>query len=226
MSIFFTKENQTLYPATWEYNALLIIDELATIIENNGGRVKPGYRAGYIQNRSIDNAIIEYQARAERIAAAIDEYPDSGKNGPRRAALVNLNADIEKLKQIDNAPRRIEHDLYLSFVIDSSYYYMQLDENPFFEFYYQKTPIKNGRYSADVYLTELEKTWLYDCFFMLDCAAADRREAANLIYNILVNAPYSEIHREYKKERVNNLYDGGYHYETIKVKERFNTLDF
>lgn len=60
----------------------------------------------------------------------------------------------------------------------------------------------------------------------MDCAAADRREAANLIYNILINAPYSEIHREYKKERVSNLYDGGYHYETIKAKERFNSLDF
>lgn len=131
MSIFFTKENQTLYPATWEYNALLIIDELVAVIENNGGRVKPGYRAGYIQNRSIDNAIIEYQTRAEKIAAAIAEYPDSDKNEKRRAALVNLNADIEKLKQIDNAPRRIEHDLYLSFVIDNSYYYMQLDDNPF-----------------------------------------------------------------------------------------------
>ena len=226
MSIFFTKDNQTLYPATWEYNALLIINELATVIKNNGGRIRPGYRAGYIQNRSIDNAIVEYQARAEKIAAAIDEYCDSDKNEKRRAALANLNTDIEKLKQIDNTPRRIEHGLYLSFVIDDSYYYMQLDSNPFFEFYYQKTPIKNGRYSADVYLTELEKSWLYDCFFKMDCAAADRREAANLIYNILVNAPYSEIHREYKKTRVNNLYDGGYHYETIKTKERFNTLDF
>lgn len=226
MSIFFTKDNQTLYPATWEYNALLIVNELAAVVENNGGRVKPGYRAGYIQNRSITTAIFEYQARAEKITAAIDGCPDSDENERRRAALVNLNTDIEKLKQIDNAPRRIEHDLYLSFVIDDSYYYMQLDENPFFEFYYQKTPIKNGRYSADVYLTELEKTWLYDCFFEMDCAAADRREAANLIYNILVNAPYSEIHHEYKKECVNNLHDGGYHYETIKVKERFNTLDF
>ena len=226
MSIFFTKENQTLYPATWEYNALLIIDELATVIKNNGGRVKPGYRAGYIQNRSVDNAIIEYQARAEKIAAAIDEYSDSDKTKNAARVLVNLNADIEKLKQIDNAPRRIEHGLYLSFVIDNSYYYIQLGDNPFFEFYYQKTPIKDNRYSADVYLTELEKTWLYDCFFKMDCAAADRREAANLIYNILVNAPYSEIHREYKKERVSNLYDGGYHYETIKVKERFNSLDF
>lgn len=226
MSIFFTKDNQTLYPATWEYNALLIVNELATVIENNGGRIKPGYRAGYIQNRSINSAIIEYQARAEKIAAVIDEYPDSDKNETRRAALDKLNADIEKIKQIDNAPRRIEHGLYLSFVIGNGYYYMQLDSNPFFEFYYQKTPIKDGRYSADVYLTELDKSWLYDCFFKMDCAAADRREAANLIFNILINAPYSEIHREYKKTRVDNLYDGGYHYETIRMKERFNSLDF
>ena len=36
-----TKDGTRLYLTAWEYNAARIITELAKVIENHGGRVKP-----------------------------------------------------------------------------------------------------------------------------------------------------------------------------------------
>ena len=63
-------------------------------------------------------------------------------------------------------------------------------------------------------------------FFSYDCSYADVVEAANFIFNMLVQAKPSQIHRETTRKRVANVYDGGYHYETIGTPERFAIIDF
>ena len=183
--LMFTKENQTLYLETWEYNSILIIQELKKIVLNNGGRVKPGYthQEGYIVARNIEGS----------------------------------------------EPVKIDNSNYLTFVLDDEHYYIQLDDNPFFEFYFWKTPVINGKRSKDVLGEQLDKSWLWDSFLYSDerrAASDDRKEAANLIFNELIKAPEGKKSIDSHRVRVSNTYNNGYHYETIKDKERFETIDF
>jgi len=175
-----TKDGERLYLRTWEYNAARIITELANIVNNNGGRVKPTHKA----------------------------------------IISDRNAEKE------NEPITVTHTSYISFILDETHYYYQVDSNPFFEFYYNKTPIKNGKRSKDAGLEADKKEWLYDCFFMSNCGQPDIIEAANLIFNMLCNAPMSKIIRDGRKQRVPNTYNNGYHMEIVYRPERMETVDF
>lgn len=216
------KENQRLYPNTWGYNGAIILTELAKIVINNGGNVKP-LKNAIISNSSIDNIIIEYTEKLERYNRIIE----SGKgNEKTKAAIIKTKNDLEIMQKINNDPVTVTHTSYISFVLDGFYYYYQLDGNPFLEFYYIKTPINNGRYSRDAALMEDPKEWLYDCFFNVDCCNAERVEAANVIFNMLINASESTVIRDKNRRRVPNTYNGGYHYETVYIPERFEKIDF
>lgn len=216
-----TKENERLYPATWSYNAARITTALACIVENNGGRVKYG-NAAIISNRSIEGAAREKSERLKKLKALNAET----EKEIRTAAISALEKDLEELRKIDNAPRRVTHAGYIQFVLDENYYYFSLDDNPFFPFHYIKTPIKNGNYSADACCMEDKKEWFFDCFLSWNCSDEDIKEAANLIFNMLCLAPFSEIIRDSERQRVPNRYDGGWHYERIYKPERLKKIDF
>ena len=179
MAIVF-KERERLYLRAWEYNAARIVTELANIVNNHGGRVKPTYTA-IISNRSATE-------EAEPIA--------------------------------------VTHTSYISFVLDDTHYYYQVNDNPFFEFYWNKTPIKNGMRSRDAGLEGDKKEWLYDCFFGSKCGQPDIIEAANSIFNMLCNAPMSKSIRDRRKQRVPNTYNDGCHFETVYAPERLEKIDF
>lgn len=174
------KDGERLYLNAWEYNAARIITELANIVKNHDGRVKPTH-AAIISDRSAE----------------------------------------EK-----SEPITVTHTTYISFVLDGTYYYYQVDSNPFFDFYYSKTPIKNGKRSRDAALEADKKEWLFDCFFKSNCAQQDIVEAAYLIFNMLCNAPMSKIIRTSHRKRVPNTYNDGYHIETVYEPERMETVDF
>jgi hypothetical protein len=174
------KDGERLYLRAWEYNAARIITELANIVNNHGGRVKPTHTA-IISDRSAEE---------------------------------------------ENEPITVTHTTYISFVLDETYYYYQVNKNPFFEFYYNKTPIKNGKYSKDAGLEADKKEWLFDCFFKSNCGQPDIIEAANLIFNMLCNAPMSKIIRDSHKQRVPNTYNNGYHMETVYRPERIANIEF
>ena len=215
------KENERLYPKTWDYNAARITTALAKIVENYGGRVKYG-KSAIISNRTITGAIVEKEDRAKQLKMLNAE----NNKEIRTAAIKTLEKEIEELKQIKNDPLTVTHTGYITFIFEDNYYYFSIDSNPFFPFYYIKTPIKNNKYSKDACCMEDKKEWLYDCFFSWDCSDADIKEGAHLIFNMLCNAPFSEIIRDGRKTRVNNIYDGGYHYETIYTPERIEKIDF
>ena len=216
-----TKENERLYPATWEYNAARITTELARIVENHGGRVKYG-RTAIISNRSINNAIYEKETRIKQLKLLNAET----EKEIRTAAIKTLEKEIEELKQFGNDPISVTHTGYIQFIFENNYYYFMTDSNPFFPFHYIKTPIKNNKYSKDACCMEDKKEWLYDCFLSWECNNANIKEGANLIFNMLCNAPFSQIIRDSRKTRVNNRYDDGYHYETIYAPERISEIDF
>lgn len=224
----FIKENETLYLTTWEYNAALILAELEKIIINNGGRVKPN-TPGFIVNRSLTR--LEHETR-EKIAA-VSENIESGKaKNPDIAKnyLKNLESDLAEVKKINNDPVKVDALSYIRFIYGAHMYYIQFDHNPFFEFYYSKTPIDGaGTYSRDACSEELSKDWLWDCFFATikkPATAEDRREAAELIFNELTTAKCSFIRIDGHKTRVPNTYNSGYHYEFIRDKERRAAVDF
>ncbi len=183
--LFFNNEDQVLYPATWEYNAILIISELNKIIENHGGKVKPAasYNKGYIQPRNIEG--------------------------------------------ID--PVKVENSNYTNFIYEDNHYYVELDDNPFFDFHFWKTPVIDNKYSKDAVGENLDKSWLWDSFLYSDerrAAADDRKEAANIIFNFLVSAPECKKSINTHRVRVSNTFNSGYHYETVKDKERFEKIDY
>ena len=78
----------------------------------------------------------------------------------------------------DAEPIKVTHTSYISFVLNDVYYYYQVDDNPFFPFYYIKTPIKNGKYSMDAALEETKKGWLIDSFWGQHCSESNIHCAA------------------------------------------------
>ena len=225
----FMKENQTLYLASWEYNAVQIIDELRQVIENHGGVIKPHTwdRYGYIVNRTLHTAIREKRDRAAQLDNMMKSDDATNINAARAKYAAELENEIAELETINNDPVRTLGALYVGFRLDDMYYAVYFDENPFFPFHYSKTPIRGGKISRDACSMELNKAgWMWDCFLTFRCAAADRREAAELIFNQLMTANRSEIIRDKTRRRVANTYNSGYHYETVYTPERFETIDF
>lgn len=223
-----TPMNNRLYLSNWPYNAALIIEELAAIVTNAGGTVKPGAPTD-ITNRTLDSMKREQDARLQQLEAIEADHP--GANEKRTAAISQLRADIERAARIDNTPRTVHHctwsSAYISFTLDGMYYYYQTDDNPLFPFHYQKTPIDgNNTISRDAVAEEDNKEWLWDCFWRSDATDADRREAANILFNMLVKARPSVIRRDRTRRRVRNSYNSGYHYETVYSPERREAVNF
>lgn len=108
--------------------------------------------------------------------------------------------------------------LFISFVLNDDYYYVQFDRNPFFEDKYEKQPLKGNAISRDVYLSAIPN------FFDYVMTDEQVKDAAHNLLLWLKNQKHSEKHIEYKKQRVYNFYDDGYHYEKIKVKERMEKI--
>lgn len=174
------RDGERLSLRVWEYNAARIITELANIVNNHGGRVKP-----------------------------------------TNTALISDRSSTEKAEPIS-----VTHTSYISFILDETYYYYQVNANPFFEFYYSKTPIKNGKRSRDAGLEADKKEWAFDCFFGSNCGQQDIIEAANLIFNMLCNAPISKIIRNKHRQRVSNIHNDGWHFGTVYAPERLEKVDF
>lgn len=215
-----TRENERLYLTSWNYNAALVLSELAKIVINNGGNVAPT-KSAIISNRSIDDVIHENESRIDRII----EHRNNGKK-VNDAIIADLTAKNEALKGINNEPIKVTHLTYINFTIDGIYYGYSVDDNPFFPFHIYKTPIKDGKRSADAAAVEDKKEWLFDCLLKMNCSKSDIVEAANLIYNMLITSDNSPIIRNSRRQRVPNTYNNGYHYETIYSKERFVDVDF
>ena len=223
--VYISKDGERLYLRSYNYNVALILSQLAKIVENHGGRVKPIERA-LISNASINEKITEREKQIERYTAAMQANDAEKVQEAGRALIESARAEIEALQQINNEPILVTHTGYISFILDNDVYYYQVADNMFFPALYSKTPLKGDKYSKDAALIEDPKEWLYDCFFSYDCARADIVEAANMIFNFLCNAEYSEIIRDRRRERVPNTYNSGYHYETIYAPERVAKIDF
>lgn len=152
------------------------------------------------------------------LAVVVENH--GGRVKPQKKALVSDRS------LTGSEPITVTHTGYITFILDDVYYYFQVDQNPFFPFYYQKTPIKAGKYSRDACLDEFTKDWLFDCLWSSGVCDADIIEVANLIFNGLVNADLSVIRRDSCRKKVANTFDGGWHWENVYDPERFAAVDF
>lgn len=224
--MFFLRENETLYLDNWNYNAALIMDELRKIVSDNGGKIKP-QKPGNIVKRSLIDAIRKNRDDAEQVRARLAS--GEVKNAELSTAyLERLEKEAAELEAIPNEPRPVSGGTYIIFILDGIYYEFSFDDNPFFEFYYRKTPVINGKYSRDAVGEEINKDFLWDCFFSATKPATDedRREAANMIFNQLTTAKNCNIRRDATRRRVSNTFNRGYHYETIYAPERLEKVEF
>lgn len=216
--MYVSRDGQRLYLGSWKYNAALILTELAKIIENNGGRVKPLYTA-VISNRYLESIIKNLKDQIEGLESL--KETEKIKN-----VIGNLSKELAELEFIDNTPITVTHTSYISFIFDDFYYYYQVDNNPFFDFYYEKNHIKDGKYIGNTYLEKDNQSWWNDCFLSFRCSEADRKEAANLIFNMLVSAEPSKIYREEEERKVPNAYDDGWHWEKVIKPNQYKKIDF
>lgn len=190
------------YLRNWEYNAALILQELESIVLNHGGKLVSTWdrktEPVEIENRALSAAIRECKERVSILEAR------------QRPALEGYKKELEKLEAIPNDPIITNYGewLYICFALDGHYYYYSIDDNPFFDFHYGKTAIdENGMINKNYYMQCDKKEWLYDCFFKFDCSGADRKEAANMIFNMLVSAKCSGTYfkANAKKEKLYTL---------------------
>lgn len=216
---------EKLYLTSWEYNAALIILELAKIIEKNGGKIVPYYKNTIIINRSLKSEVIKYESHIEKLT---DIQKQNYK--PEKENLIkNLKQKLAELKEYENNNNLvlIKTSLtYIRFVLNGDMYYYQLNDNPFFDFYYDKTPIKNNQYSLDTCMEKDNKEWLYDYHLSYKCTDTQRREAAKNIFEMLLSAKFCSVIRNTEKKRVSNTYNDGYHYEIVIKPERMKSVDF
>ena len=181
-----------LYLTNWDYNACRLMTRLAKVVEDAGGKVD--YRPmchGHIVNRSITGSIRDLEKHLGKVEMHLDDKSDLERYNARIEYYREKREMLERYKAIDNSPLEVTHTTWINFVLNGVHYSYNLDDNPFFPFHYSKTPVFNGKYNASVYSNQDKKEWLYDCFFKFDCSVEDIKEGANLIFNLLLNAPMS-----------------------------------
>lgn len=111
---------------------------------------------------------------------------------------------------------------YMTFVIDDTEIYFEIDHNPFFDFHYHKYPLSEKGFRH--YGKNLNKnSWCFDCLFSADCNEDEIKEIANLLFNELMLSKNTSISTTRKRVYERN---GSYHYTYEKDKNTspFNKL--
>lgn len=217
-----TKDNQRLYATSWQLNSARILTRLAQLVTAQGGKVKPLHPA-VLSDRNLEDEIQDIEARIRTLT----EQENESHSDAQTLALQTCLSHLDRLRAIPNTPITVTHTSYISFAINGLYYSYQLDSNPFFPFYYMKTPIENGTYSGDACLEDDPKSWLQDdSFIRFGCPQSEIESAAQAILALLLAAPLSTLRHDTQRTRIPNTYDSGYHFENIPVKERRLKIDF
>lgn len=213
-------KKETRYFTNWNYNAARILSRLADIVEENGGYIAETNAPDYfyhsfdtlytIHNRTLHAAIREQEERVNRLKELNRNYKPVKK-------------ELDELRAINAPAIETRFTSWIHFMLDGIYYELSFDCNPFFPFHYRKVKTENNKYSGEYYCEELKKDWLFDCFFSFHCSESDINQGAKLVFDELRAAPVAKEYIERKKTRVPNLYDGGYHYETITTRNKKTT---
>lgn len=214
------KDNERHYATSWQYNSARILTRLAQLVTAQGGKVKPLHPA-VLSDRNLEDACTATQRRLEYWNKLTFTYdPDE-----RQTIVSKLQHELARFQSIPNLIT-VTHTSYISFVMNGFYYSFSLDDNPFFPFYYMKTPIENGTYSGDACLENASKSWAVNALLGFGCPQSEIETAAQAILALLLAAPLSTLRHDTKRTRIPNTYDSGSHFENVPVKECCFKIDF
>lgn len=214
------KDNERHYATSWQLNSARILTRLAQLVTAQGGKVKPLHPA-VLSDRNLEDACTATQRRLEYWNKLTFTYaPDE-----RQTIVSKLQHELARFQSIPNLIT-VTHTSYISFVMNGFYYSFSLDDNPFFPFYYMKTPIENGTYSGDACLENASKSWAVNALLGFGCSDSEIETAAQAILAILLAAPLSTLRHDTQRTRIPNTYDSGYHFENVPIKECRFKIDF
>lgn len=189
-----------LYLKGWEFNSYLIINKLAEIVKNNGGKI-------------------------------VTDFPFI--NTYEKTEIVNRDIEKNENEENENTNIQVLFKNYINFVLNDVIYYIQLQDNPFFEDYIlkEKATFDDNTYYVKYnhYMENLNKNWIdneEDIGSYYETLTPQKIEKlANNLYNQILNMPISELVTT--KKRVCNYYDNRYHYEYIKEErnKKYKILD-
>ena len=204
-----TENAQRLYLGSWKYNGAHILTELETIVKNNGGILcrtweydnPPKWlterKQFLITNRTLSETIHKERELLERLETL-----------GRTEAANELKKKLEKYESIGNIPVLSYYGdyLYITFALNGYYYYFSMDDNPFFDFHFAKVKIEpENKINRNYYCHTDKKAWWDDCFWRFDCSPSDRREAANLIFNMLLTAQTCNTYNTKNRKAYTNI---------------------
>lgn len=200
---------ETRYGKMSDYNRTRVLNEVAKMIQQDGGEILHG----------------------DRVKIMFKPYTMEENEQKRKT--------VESLQPVEKwAYKYCGYGDTLSFIYNGYYYNISYDDNPFFPITYTKIKIdENGNYIGKRYSYSNEdlneKQYKkdgnfafsigYDGLFKI-CGANDICKMAQYHYEqmktAIINGRESETYNE--KRRVKNYYDNGYHYERIYDKTPCN----
>ncbi len=196
--------------SSWKYNAARILEEIENIVKNHGGELVATWQYStppeWLTKRK--RFLIENRFLTEELTKEKEKLSRLEKLGRTEAAR-ETQKKIERLFDIDNTPRLSYYAdyLYIQFSLDGYFYYYSIDDNPFFDFHFARVKIEEGeKINQNYFLKNDSKKWLDDCFFYIDCSEADTKEAANLIFNMLLTEETNKTYTNRKRNKHATLY--------------------
>ena len=218
-----TYDGQIFYLRSWEFNVTRVFNRLNEIITKKGGTFASADRNArdifadmdanrkrhYVVDRGIKERIDEKQS-------LIDTLHRIGKPA------TELENEVAELRKIPNDPVEVvNHSSYLGFTLQGCYYYIQVENNPFFPTLYMKASVSERRV-PEVYLTEFtseQENWKIDDMLRSGCPQETINRVADTIMKMLLTAPCcGQVCNKYKGRELGR--DGRWHNVTrYKVPE-------
>jgi len=172
---------KTLYLNSWNYNSYLIIKELKKEVLKRGGAVVSDWRTKKEENIYIFNRMFKEKylhdidgiARMEEYKTTDRPYYQELKKGAEEAQ-----------KNYIKSKKRVNNSNYLHFILNDKLYYVELTDNPFFDFHYSKQEIKDNKTERIVYCSNLEKDFMTFDYFGKIGKTRIKKTALNLLESL------------------------------------------
>lgn len=220
--------NNTRWFDSSEYNTARVIERIADMIIERGGRVKFRDEGMEIRTRGFVGKIESTEKNIDGANFCLKS--DVGDPEKIEAALAQYEQELAELKAAEEAAPTIKsrfmtkHSLCarcIHFVLDQKLYYFEFDDNPFFPDMYHKIPLNaDGEYAGRYYSEKVEHKPYYIDALWKPCATEEEIDAAaELLLDFLTSRPSGERYYEKEKRRVPNTYNDGYHDEMVVKPE-------
>lgn len=159
-----------------------------------------------------------WEYNAARVLGCVAELVQ--KNGGEVKPWKHVMAN-NRTYEPDAEPVRIYGQSWITFILDGIYYSFDWDDNPFFEDHFTKAKIReDGKRLRNLYANSPIAPWKADCLFRVASDVEIMCVAEELLQK-MIDARYSEVYRETHKQRVGNVYDGGWHWEYIRKPDEW-----